>query len=154
MPTKTKSSSRRSRKQQQRCSPNQPPNPSSVLFTIISPSQELEEEKRKKEEEERDSIRDWGSTLDLDLLDSLLSKDILNDMGQVILNNELTAKCGDNDDVKSDTSFNLSGGEYNFEYDLFEGLFAENKLKDDDDLIRNFDSSDWESAFTELFPQL
>lgn len=96
-----------------------------------------------------------ASTLDLDLLDSLLSKDILNDMGQVILNEELTmTKCGEDDDDEEESSerFDLFGSEDGND-DLFAGLFGD-ALKDEDDLVKDFDTSDWESTFNELFPQL
>lgn len=79
------------------------------------------------------------STLDFDLLDSLLTKDILNDSGQVILNEDWRGG-GDGD----------GGGE--LKTDL-ENAFDE--CDDSEaDLIKCFDSDDWESTFKEFFPQL
>jgi len=77
-----------------------------------------------------ESTESLTTTLDLDLLNSLLTKDILNDMGQVIFND-------------------LEGqGEENYH--------EVNRPLDDNsaELLNAFDSCDWEETFREFFPEL
>lgn len=77
-----------------------------------------------------ESTESLTTTLDLDLLNSLLTKDILNDMGQVIFN-----------DVEG-------RGEEN--YPEVNGSLDDNSAE----LLNAFDSCDWEETFREFFPEL
>jgi len=110
-----------------------------------------------QDESDSSLSRDGISRLDLDLLDSLLTKDILNDMGQVILNEDLMTTMTTNDDIGSDSSsgcIELFGSEDGKD-DFFAGLFGGvDGASEDEDLVKDFDTTDWESTFNELFLQL
>jgi len=102
--------------------------------------------------------------LDLDLLNSLLTKDILDDMGQVILDDDLeesTAKsttmlCADGGG--SSEASDLCNSDCDDDEDVFAGLlggdFKMADISGDVNILSNFDSVEWESTFNEFFPQL
>jgi len=116
-----------------------------------------EQHQREEEEEE------FGSTLDLDLLNSLLTKDILDEMGQVILDKDLgnsskpekiTSSMSDSGSLDSATD-RLGYNDAGDDGDLFAGIFGDLKMGASDGAILNdFDSTEWESTFNEFFPQL
>lgn len=105
---------------------------------------------------ENDLTNDWGSTLDFDLLDSLLSKDILNDMGQIILNDVESKKLKEEVEDISEVGVDGHVGVDGFEDEFFSSLFGKDVEEDHDDanLVNDVSSDDWESTFNELFPQL
>ena len=102
---------------------------------------------------------DLASTLDLDLLNSLLTKDILDEMGQVILDNgfESSAKekpRSSDEDGPSDDAVSLQCGSES--EDVFAGIFGDFQTVDvgDKSILNEFDSDEWESTFNEFFPML
>lgn len=97
-----------------------------------------------------------GSTLDLDLLNSLLTKDILDEMGEVILDKSLESsekeqlRSSEDADSQSDSTISFGTGS---EDDVFVGIFRDSKMADvGNKILDDFDSDGWESTFNELFP--
>jgi len=114
-----------------------------------------------------DEEENFGSTLDLDLLNSLLTKDILDEMGQVILDKDLgsagesekTSSVSDGSSSRAATdrlgNNDAGDGDSDGDGDLFAGIFGEFTLDaSDGGLLNDFDSTEWESTFNEFFPQL
>lgn len=147
-----------------------PPLPQSEQ--LLTPSEE--DYSPLSEAEEKEWTSTATTTLDLDLLNSLLTKDILDDMGQVILDENLTEKStlkadgtsASNDDwfqkqndLKKDDDVDdiltsvFHANAFSAD-DTIGDLLQTNALSDDEDLVKNFDSGDWESTFNECFQQL
>jgi len=98
-----------------------------------------------------------GSTLDLDLLNSLLTKDILDEMGQVILDKSLESsekeQLRSSEDADSQSDGAISFGTGSEDDDVFAGIFDDSKMADaGNKILDDFDSDGWESTFNELFP--
>jgi len=140
--------------------------------SLSSPSKDCMKETNRKSPQvldgESDAVGDLdnSTTLDLDLLNSLLTKDILDDMGQVILNHDLGdtttemllpndagSSCSTVSDLcNSDDYIGDDSG------DIFAGIFGDFNLSDGkgggNNILDSFDGDDWESTFNDFYRQL